>query len=165
MKYAELIKENLAELQQLEKQQPESKLKDRASPDRVRFIRYLKEGTAKTQAQAGSMIGLQERQSQNLWQIYRYKGLKELLIYRYEGTTGKLSYYQINQLRAYLKTDQAATLQQVQEWLSTTCGIHYTLGGISMLFKGLKINLKTGRPTNVRQNPDQREFFKKTFLH
>lgn len=159
MKYAELIKEDLAELQQLEKQQHKSKLKDR-----VRFIRYLKEGTAKTQAQAGKLIGLQERQSQNLWHLYRHKGLKELLIYRYEGTTGKLSYYQISQLRAYLKTDQAATLLQVQEWLSTTFDIDYTLGGLSMLFKRLKIKLKTGRPFNVRQNPEQREFFKKTLL-
>lgn len=160
MKYAELIKESLAELQQLEKQQHKPKLKDR-----VRFIRYLKEGTAKTQAQAGKLIGLQERQSQNLWQIYRNKGLKALLIYRYEGTTGKLSYYQMSQLRAYLKTDQAATLQQVQAWLSNTFGIHYTIGGLSMLFKRLKIKLKTGRPFNVRQNPEQKVFFKKTFLH
>lgn len=159
MNYAELIKEDLEELQQLEKQQHKSKLKDR-----VRFIRYLKESTAKTQAQAGSFIGLQERQSQNLWQTYRHKGLQELLIYRYEGTTGKLSYYQISHLRAYLKTDQAATLQHVQTWLSTTFNVHYTLGGLSMLFKRLKIKLKTGRPFNVRQNPDQREFFKKTFL-
>ena len=59
MNYGELIKEGIAELQQLEKQQTNSKLKDR-----IRFLRYLKEGTAQTQAQAGALIGLKERQSQ-----------------------------------------------------------------------------------------------------
>jgi transposase len=159
MNYESVIKESVAELQELEKQQTKSKLKDR-----VRFIRYLKEGTAKTQAQAGSLIGLQERQSQNLWRIYKQEGLQAMLVDRYQGTTGKLSYHQVSKLRAYLKTDQAATLQQVQRFLQTSFDTYYTIGGISMLFKRLKIKLKTGRPVNSRQNADDKQLFKKTFL-
>jgi transposase len=159
MNYGEQIKEAITELQQVEKGQSKSKLKDR-----VRFIRYLKEGTAKTQAQAGLLIGLQERQSQNLWRIYKQEGLQAMLTYRYQGTTGKLSYTQVSKLRTYLKTDQAATLQQVQSFLQMSFDIHYTLGGISMLFKRLKIKLKTGRPVNSRQNADDQQFFKKTSL-
>ncbi len=159
MNYGEQIKETATELQQVEKGQSKSKLKDR-----VRFIRYLKEGTAKTQAQAGSLIGLQERQSQNLWRIYKQEGLQAMLTYRYQGTTGKLSYNQVSKLRAYLKTDQAATLQQVQNFLQTSFAIHYTIGGISMLFKRLKIKPKTGRPVNSRQNVDDKQLFKKTSL-
>ncbi len=159
MKYAQLIKENEQELASLEKQQNKSKLKDR-----VRFIRYLKEGIAKTQAQAGKLIGLQERQSQNLWQLYKQQGLQAMLTNHYQGTSGKLSYNQISKLRAYLKTDQAVTLEQVQSFLQTAFDIHYSLGGISSLFKRLKVKLKTGRPTNIRQNPDKKQFFKKTSL-
>ena len=159
MNYGELIKASLVELQELEKQQSKLMLKDR-----IRFIRYLKEGIAQSQAQAGKLIGLQERQSQNLWHLYKQHGLQALLTYRYRGTCGKLSYSQISHLRAYLKTDQAATLQQVQSFLQTSFDITYSIGGISMLFKRLKIKLKTGRPTNVRQNADQKQLFKKTSL-
>jgi transposase len=144
-------------LHQLEKQQHKVKL-----IDRVRFIGYLKEGTARTQAQAGKLIGLQERQSQNLWQLYKQKGLQGMLTNPYRGTTGKLSYSQVSKLRAYLKTDQAATLEKVQNWLQTSFNVKYTIGGISLLFKRLKIKLKTGRAANIRQNPDEKQLFKKT---
>ena len=157
MNYSELIQESTTQLRALEKQQRTSKLKDR-----VRFLRYLKEGSATTQTQAGSLIGLQQRQSQNLWRIYKQDGIQTLLTTRYQGTVGKLSYYQISALRAYLKTDQAASLLQVQTWLKHSFDVDYTLGGISMLFKRLKIKHKTGRPTNVRQKADERNFFKKT---
>ncbi len=159
MNYEVLIKESIPELQQLEKEQTKSKLKDR-----IRFMRYLKEGTAKTQAQAGALIGLKARQSQNLWLVYKKQGLQAMLTYRYQGTTGKLSYSQVSKLRAYLQTDQAATLQHVQHFLQTGFDIDYTIGGISLLFKRLKIKLKTGRPVNIRQNADAKQLFKKTSL-
>jgi transposase len=122
MNYRAVIKESLVELQGLEKQQSKHMFKDR-----VRFMRYLKEGTAQSQAQAGKLIGLQERQSQNLWQLYNRDGLQALLTYRYQARSGKLSYSQISKLSAYLKTDQAATLQQVQKFVSTSFDISYSM--------------------------------------
>lgn len=61
MNYDALIEESVSKLKQLAKQQSIARLKDR-----TRFLRYFKEGICKTQAQAGHLIGLQERQSQNL---------------------------------------------------------------------------------------------------
>ena len=156
MDYSTLIPQSLDQLHHLEKSQTKAKLKDR-----VRFVRYLKEATAKTQIQAGALIGLQPRQSQALWQTYRQKGLDGLLAYNNKGTMGKLSFTQITQLRHYLQTDQAATLSHIQTFLADSFSVSYSTGGVWTLCQRLKIKPKTGRPTNVRRDADQAELFKK----
>lgn len=157
MDYAQLIKETLEALLQVEQQQKQALLRDR-----VRFIRLLKAGVVKSQRLAGEQIGLKERQSQRLWHTYQNKGLQGILSYPYRGTFGKLSTTQVSRLRSYLKTDSVDTLKQAQVYIQEAFGINYTLAGISLLFKRLKIKLKTGRPTNIRQNLAEREAFKKT---
>lgn len=158
MDYPHLISESEEELARLEKSQLQALLRDR-----LRFVRLLKSGQASSQGQAGQFIGLQERQSQRLWQLYRQQGLKGLLAYPYQGSFGKLSSQQLSRLRTYLKGDSVQTLADAQAYLADSCSVHYTIGGVSMLFKRLKIKLKTGRPTNVRQNEADLEAFKKNF--
>jgi len=49
------------------------------------------------------------------------------------------------------KTDQALSLRLVQEWLLTQEQVEYSQGGISLLFKRLKIKLKpAGPPMSAR---------------
>lgn len=129
--------------------------------DRVRFIRLLKSGEAKTQYAAGQVIGICERQSQRLWRIYQQEGLSGLQKKPAWGYWGKLSSVQITQLRQFLMDDQAETLADIQTYLKNNLGINYTIGGISDLCKRLKIKLKTGRPVNIRQQPGAVEEFKK----
>lgn len=157
MDYAKLIKESIEELQALEQRQKQAMLRDR-----VRFIRLLKTGQVKSQRLAGEQIGLQERQSQRLWHTYQQQGLNGLLTYPYQGSFGKLSTQQLSRLRSYLKTDSVDTLKQAQTYLQDAFGVDYTLAGVSLLFKRLKIKLKTGRPTNIRQDAVEKETFKKT---
>jgi transposase len=157
MEYVKLIKESVEELQALEQRQKQALLRDR-----VRFIRLLKVGAVKSQRLAGEQIGLKERQSQRLWHSYRNKGIEGLLSYPYKGTFGKLSTTQVSRLRNYLKTDSVDTLKQAQTYLQDAFGVDYTLAGVSLLFKRLKIKLKTGRPTNIRQDAVEKEIFKKT---
>jgi transposase len=158
MDYEKLIKESAQELLCLEQQQKQAILRDR-----VRFVRLLKTGQANTQTVAGEHIGLKQRQSQRLWHTYRQKGIEGLLAYPYQGTFGKLSTQQLSQLRTYLKTDSVDTLKQAQAYIQDAFGVGYTIGGISVLFQPLKIKLKTGRPTSIRQDQGERESFKKTF--
>jgi len=157
MNYADKISESVEELDRLSAQQ---KLTLRR--DRIQFLIGLKNGY--TQAQAGAQIGIKLRQSQKLWRIYRSGGLAALLVENRKTYLGKLSWAQISRLRSFLLTDQADTLRSVQSWLANNEQVHYSLGGISLLFKRLKIKLKTGRPSNVRQDKQGREDFKKT-LH
>jgi transposase len=133
--------------------------------DRLYYLYALKTQEVKSQKSAGALIGLKERQSQNLWQLYRKGGLSLLLDLSRQTYFGKLSSAQMSLLRTYLKTDQASSLADIQEWLQNNLQATYTLGGICLLCKRLKIKLKTGRPTNVRQDKDGLESFKKTSMN
>jgi transposase len=158
MNYAEKITEPLDFLHKMRQNQ-----KLTICRDRIDFLIYLKTFQAKTQAQAGEMIGLKERQSQNLWQIYRTSGFDGLIDISRKTYFGKLSSQQLSRLRNFLKTDQADSLESIQGWLLSQEQVNYTLGGISLLCKRLKIKLKTGRPTNIRKDVEGLEIFKKTF--
>lgn len=132
--------------------------------DRLHYLYLLKTQVVKSQKSAGVSIGLKERQSQNLWHLYKKGGLALLLDLTRQTYFGKLSSTQMSLLRTYLKTDQANSLADIQEWLYNNVQASYTLGGISLLCKRLKIKLKTGRPTNIRQDKEGLESFKKTFM-
>lgn len=147
LEYVDLIQESLAELEQLEAKQKKSFYKDR-----VRFIRYLKEGTAKSQAKAGSLISLQNRQSQNLWQIYRQSGMEGLLKEKKAPHLGKLTSVEYSRLLQRLDQDQMMSQKQVRAYLQDEMGKTYTQPAIHYLFKRLKVKLKTGRPVNVRKD-------------
>lgn len=158
MDYTTLIEESLDHIIDLERST--SNLQAR---DRIRFIRYLKSGQAKTQEEAGMLIGIGLRQSQRLYKLYRTEGLSRLLQPSPPRYTGKLSEEQREKLLDRLKDDDIATLAQAQDWMEQEFGVYYTLGGVWALFKRLKVKLKTGRPSNVRKDPQQGEAFKKKF--
>lgn len=155
--YEEAIKESVAELLVLEKAQKQARLRDR-----VRFVRYLKQGQVKTQAEAGGLIGLQRRQSQQLWQQYARQGLEGLLSTGYKGGWAKLSSMQQARLLQRLDQDDIATQGQLRAWLLQEMGISYSQPGISVLLSRLKVKLKTGRPVNVRKDQVGEATFKKT---
>ena len=157
MKYSTKIREELAFLQQAEKQRGTA-----LDRDRIRFLRLLKSGQATTQAAAGAAIGLGQRQAQRLWSTYQQGGLDALMSKPAQRGWGKLSSFQISQLRQFLLADQAQTLTDIQDFLKSSFAIHYTIGGLSHLCKRLKIKQKTGRPVNIRQQPGAIEAFKKS---
>ncbi|KAA5549504.1 helix-turn-helix domain-containing protein [Adhaeribacter rhizoryzae] len=155
--YEEAIKESVGELLILEKEQKQARLRDW-----VRFVRYLKAGQAKTQLQAGEMIGLQRRQSQQLWQQYAHHGLPGLLVLGYKGGWAKLSSTQQARLLQRLDQDDIATQGQLRDWLEQEMQVTYSQPGISVLLARLKVKLKTGRPVNVRKDVVGEAAFKKT---
>jgi transposase len=159
MNYADKITRNLDDLLVLEKQQTNARLRDY-----VRLLRLLKARQARSQKDAADQLNLSLRQVQRVWQRYQQQELDNLVQSRYVPYWGKLSTTQISQLRAYLLTDQAQTLASVQTFLADTFTIHYTIGGVSQLFKRLKVKPKQGRPVNVRQEPGAVETFKKSLV-
>ncbi|CAN5620412.1 hypothetical protein BH24ACI1_BH24ACI1_26260 [soil metagenome] len=156
MNYQVVISESSDYLRQLERA-----TKDLKARDRVRFIRLLKIGKATTQAQAGALIGVQERQSQRLWKQYRTAGLSALCQNNYAGGQAKLGAVAQANLRERLQNDDIHTLEKARVCLQAEFGVDYTVGGVSYLFKRMKVKLKTGRPTNVKQDKEQREEFAK----
>lgn len=156
MNYQEVIKETVEEISKLEK--ATKGLKGR---DRVRFLRFLKIGEATSQKQAGRMIGIKIRQSQRLWHRYQAVGLQEFIKNQYEGRRSKLSASEKSILEERLKKDDVMSLQQAQDYLADEFGVSYTIGGVSCIFKQMKVKLKTGRPSNINQKEAESEAFKK----
>jgi len=158
--YATEIIESESALLALERNQVISRFRDY-----VRFIRYLKTGEASSQHESGAKIGLQGRQSQNLWRRYKTEGFAGLLTEQRGGSVGYLSYVQLSHLQSYLRQSTVVLTQvQVAEWIAATFGVQYTQSGISDLFQRLKIKLKTGRPVSIRQDKWAIADFKKTSL-
>lgn len=135
--------------------------KDLKARDRVRFIRLLKIGKATTQEQAGALIGVQVRQSQRLWKQYREEGVGKLCQSNYVGGKAKLSRAEQHQLSERLRCDDIKSLEQARGWLKQEYSVDYTIGGVSALFARMKVKLKTGRPSNVKQDKEQMEEFAK----
>lgn len=156
MNYQAVIKETVEELSKLEKE-----TKDLKGRDRVRFLRLLKIGEATSQKQAGVMIGIKIRQSQRLWHRYQAVGLEEFIKSHYEGRRSKLSESEKSILAERLKKDDVMSLQQAQGYLADEFGISYTKGGVSYVFKQMRVKLKTGRPSNINQKKAETEEFKK----
>jgi len=133
--------------------------------NRVRFIRYLKESRAKTQPEAGAMIGLKRRQSQQLWQHYTLQGLNALLYTGYKGNWTKLNPTQHSCLLQWLDQDDISTQGQLRDWVQEEMGITYSQPGISVLLSRLKVKLKTGQPVKVRKAQTGEVAFKKTLYN
>jgi transposase len=146
MKYASVIKESADQLLLIEKQQRQARLRDR-----IRFLRYLKEGRAQTQQQAGEQLGLSLRQSQRLWQTYRQEGIEKLLQTGYQHGFGKLSTHQLSELKKWLITPPNKKLSQIQAYIKDRWQIDYTIAGLSLLFKRMKIKYKPIHTTKVRE--------------
>ena len=156
MNYQVEISESSDYLHQLERA-----TRDLKARDRVRFIRLLKIGKAATQEQAGTLIGVQVRQSQRLWKQYREDGLSALCRSHYVGGQAKLGAAAQESLRERLQDDDINTLEKARVCLQAEFGVDYTVGGVSCLFKRMKVKLKTGRPSNVKQDKEQMEEFAK----
>lgn len=157
LNYQESIKESAEELSKLEKSQKDARLRDR-----VRMLRYLKEGIAVGQRQAGELVGLSGRHGQKLWKQYTAQGIDSLLSTNYKGSWSRLDSRQQARLLQRLDSGGVCTQAQLIDWLEQEMGISYSQGGLSMLLARLKVKLKTGRPVNVRKDQAGEAAFKKT---
>lgn len=151
------IKESVEELQDIEQSQKQGRFRDR-----VRMVRFLKEGRAATQQQAGELVGISRRQSQKLWKLYTSQGIAGLMVTHYKGSWPKLSSVEHARMLQRLDVGDISTQQQLLDWLEQEMGICYTQGGLSGFLARTKVKLKTGRPVNVRKDEGGEAAFKKT---
>lgn len=158
MKYDELISETEAELKETENKQKLVQFQKR-----IRFLRLLKSDAAKTQREAGAMVGWKLRQAQKIWQLYRETGVSGVLQKNARWQTGKLTPEQRTRLNSDLAASGGAnSLVMVQNYIKETFGIGYTVGGVSGLCQRLKIKLKTARPVNLKKDEVKVAAYKKT---
>lgn len=157
LSYVKKIKESVSTLKQLEKSQKEILFRDR-----VRFIRLLKSGAAKTQRAASEEIGVSERQGQRNWSLYQKKGMKGLLQPLSKGGRhSKLEEDQLEKLKEDLLEKEVQFLHEAVSYVKEKYKKDYTVPGMHFVFKRLGIKKTTGRPSNVRQDKEQLKAFKK----
>lgn len=157
MNYTSSISEDLELLKQIEKKQ-----KLVRNEKRVQFLILLKSGQTRTQQKAGEVVGWQLRQSQKIWRKYRESGLAGVLADTRKRGFGKLSSVEISGLNRYLREMGARSLAEIQSYLKDSCGVEYTIGGVSALCLRLKIKLKTARPSNYKKDAGAVAAYKKT---
>jgi transposase len=154
--YQKAIKENVEELQTLERHQSKAIVRDR-----IRFLRLLKSGVCPSQASAGEQIGLKRRASEKLWSKYQREGMEGLLAYPYQGTKGKLNEEQLQLLDAELRRGSIQSRQQACQYVEREFGVQYTASGIGYVFQRLKVKKKTGRPHYSGKDHQGGKAFKK----
>lgn len=158
LEYQKVIKENSLNLKKIEKEQTESTLRDR-----VRFLRLLKSGEAKTQKEASKKLGISERQGQRNWRLYKKSGLLGLIKpWDKGGGQTKLEETKYEELKKDLIEKEIQFLHEAVEHVAEKYGKKYSVSGMHFVFKRLKIKKKTGRPVNIRQDKNKLEEFKKT---
>lgn len=157
MNYAAIIDESVEQLQVHAKKQ-----KKASYEKRFRFLILLKSEKVKTQKEAGEMVGWKLRYSQKVWQKYQEQGLEGLEEKEQHGSFGNLSSQEIARLLRYLDEFGFDSLEEGQRFIEQAFNVSYTIGGVSWLFKRLRVKLKTTRPSNMEKDEERVTEYKKT---
>jgi len=158
LKYSEIIVEDEQSLLECERQQKHAKLRDR-----VRMLRLLKSGEARSLAAVAPMIGLSAAEVRYLFANYRKQGLSEFMRWRYGGNNRYLTPQQEQQLVARCSdtSNSFAGQADLQQYILQTFEVSYSQPGISMLCSRKKIKHKSGRPRNSKASEEQQQEYKK----
>ena len=161
LNYAALIQESAEAL----KIRLSNKSQSARSRQRLEYLYLLKTGECITQEAAGLRIGLKGRQSQRLWSLYQKEGLEGFVGNPYKGGNHKyLTSSQDEELLLHLDKDQSISIVQIVAYVRQTFQVKYSISGMSLKLKRLKVKAKTGRPVNVRKDVVGEMTFKKTLL-
>ena len=156
--YSISITESVAELQARERA-----VRGQRATDRVKLLRLLKSGAARSVRQAAAMLGYSERQAQRWWTCYAGGGLAALLeVGRPGGSQERITPEAWADLSAQMRAGAIGRLKDAQAYLHEHWGIDYCLDGISKLFIRRKAKLKTGRRRHRHAEAAAQAAFKKS---
>jgi transposase len=158
--YPQVITEDEPTLRRVERE-----VRGRPTAVRVRALRLLKSGVARSLGACADLVGHSPRQVARWWHLYRQDGLDGLLrAPTYPGRTSRLTPEALADLKTVMATGQIATLKDVQAYLADRHGIVYpSLNGIWAQLRKHKIKLKTGRRQHALADPAAQEAFRAGF--
>jgi len=128
---------------------------------RLRFLLLLKQNKGISRAAAGKKLGLLPSGAQEMWELYRNKGIAGFIDYPFKGRPAALNQEQKTWLQQELKRDSTTSLSAACRMVEAHTGVHYTISAMHYVFECLGVKKKTGRPSHVDQQPQQAETFKK----
>ena len=159
IKYPKAIEESEEELMRREQG-----LRGQKPADRVRMLRLLKSGTAKSLKDCAPMVGYSGSQLTRWWERYRAEGLAGLLKrQKPAGKPSRLTAQAWAGLLAQMRAGHIVTMQDARNYLEREWGISYKNGkSLWWLFKKHRVKWKTGRRRHKKAKAEQQTAFKKT---
>lgn len=135
--------------------------------ERLQVLYWLKQENAPTIGTIAQAIG-KHRNTIGTWLLkYREGGVEAMLERQpYSGGVRKIPQWAEDALAKRLKDPDHGfkSYGEVQQWLAETLGITAQYHAVYQMTRyRLKAKLKVARPQNTKQNPEQREAYKKTF--
>ena len=159
--YSVSIAEPVAELQERERA-----VRGQRAADRVKLLRLLKSGAARSVRQAAATLGYSERQAQRWWARYTAGGLAALVDVGHPGgSRERITPEAWADLSAQMRAGAIGRLKDAQAYLQERWGIDYCLDGVSKLFIRRKTKLKTGRRRHRQAAAAQAAFKKSVRRH
>lgn len=155
--YAEIIEEEVSLLLELEKKEKHPKKRER-----LMFLRILKQGWCDKIEEASELVGISKATGYRIWKNYREHGIDEMCVFHYKGRPCEIT--KEGEL-AFLKEANEKGFQSLKHgrlWLKENFGREYSLVGVWMMCKRLKIKLKAKRPRHANQSQEALEAFKKS---
>ena len=157
--YAQAIQESEADLTR-----HEQSLRGQKAADRVRMLRLLKSGAAKSLKECAPLIGYSLSQITRWWERYRAEGFLALLQQpKPSGKGSRLTPEAWAGLMQEMRAGRMSTMQDARDYLERSWGIRYKNGkSLWWLFKKHRIKWKTGRRGHQKANAEQQAAFNKT---
>jgi transposase len=113
----------------------ERAVRGRRAADRVKLLRLLKNGEARSLRQAAATLGYSERQAQRWWERYTVGGLTALVDVGHPGgSRERITPEAWADLSAQMRAGAIGRLKDAQAYLRERWGIDYCLDGVSKLF-------------------------------
>jgi transposase len=146
----------------------ERRVRGRSTAVRVRALRLLKGGVARSLGACADLVGHSPRQVARWWATYRRGGLEALLREPGEpvwpGKPPRLTPEALAGLEAAMAEGQIATLKDAQAYLADRHGVAYaSLNGVWAQLRKHRITLKTGRRRHELADAAAQEAFKAGF--
>ena len=137
-----------------------------SAKERLQLLYWLKQENAPSISAIAKALG-KHRNTVQIWlSLYRDGGMEGMLeVKPTGGGVRKIPQWAETALAKRLKEPEHGfkSYGQVQQWLAETLGIEAEYHAVYQMTRyRLKAKLKTARPQNNKQNPQQRESFKKT---
>ena len=157
--YPAVIGESEEELAALER-----RLRGRPAAPRVRMLRLLKAGAARSLGGCAPLVGYSPRQLARWWAAYRAGGLAALTREPARpGKASRLTPEALAGLEGEMRAGRVATLADARRYLADRWGIEYaSLNGVWWQLRKHRIKPKTGRRRHRRADAAEQERFKKT---
>ena len=158
--YPRVIRQDPEQLRERERQ-----LRGTVLAARVRLLRLLKTGQARSLPHAAELLGYSTVQVTRWWERYRQAGLPGLLKEKARpGRPSRMTAAAWRGLQQQMQAGRISRLEEARQYLRAHWKIEYaSVNGIWRLFRQRRVKFKTGRRRHRQADAVAQAAFKKTF--